>query len=94
VQTAAPSETPAPGSRRIPSLWRAALWSLTWSLGVALGVALGGWLTVASGSGAPGTESLNVVHDLLVVPGLSGLAVFVVVLSARLAFGFFRRRST
>jgi hypothetical protein len=75
------------------SFGRAVLWSLTWSVGIALGVALGGWLTVASGSGAPGATSLDVLHDLVVVPGLSGLAAFVVILLVRLAFGLLRGRS-
>lgn len=75
------------------SVGRAAFWSFTWSLGVALGVALGGWLTVASGSGAPGTASLDVVHDLVVVPILSGLVVFLVLFGVRVVLGLFRGRS-
>ncbi len=79
------------GARGDFSVGRAAFWSLTWALGVAIGVALGGWLTVASGSGAPGAESLDVMHDLVAVPVLSGLAVFLVLFLGRLAFGLLRR---
>ena len=78
-------------SRDTFSVGRAVFWSLTWAVGVALGVALGGWLTVASGSGAPGSASLDVVHDLVVVPLISGLLVFVVLFIGRFVLTFFRR---
>ena len=75
-------------------LGRAALWSLTWSVGIAIGVALGGWLTVASGSGAPGVASLDATHDLVVVPGLSGLVAFVLLFASRALICLSRRRAT
>lgn len=84
---------PSPRSRGTLSVGRAAFWSLTWSVGVALGVALGGWLTVASGSGAPGAASIAVVHDLVVVPLISGLVVFLVLFGVRVMFGLFRGRA-
>ena len=74
-------------------LGRTAFWSLTWSVGVAMGVALGGWLTVASGSGAPGVASLDVTHDLLVVPSLSSLVTFLLLFVGGVLVGFFRRRA-
>jgi hypothetical protein len=60
----------------------AVFWAATWGAGVALGVALGGWLTVVGGAGAPGTESLDIAEDVLLLPGLAGTAVFVVHLVA------------
>ena len=71
-----------------------ALWSLTWSSGVGIGVALGGWLTVAGGSGSPGAASLDVGHDLVVVPLLSALAVFCVLLVGRVLAELLRSRSS
>jgi len=53
-----------------------ALRCLLWSLGVSFGVGLGAWLTVVSGSGAPGSGSLR-FGDVVGVPLLSGLAFFV-----------------
>jgi len=44
-----------------------------------MGVALGGWLTVTSGSGAPGAAALDVGRDLVQIPLLSGALVFAVV---------------
>ena len=69
----------------------AVFWSLTWSVGIAIGVALGGWLTVVGGSGAPGVTSLDVTHDLIVVPLLSGLVAFIVLLVARVLVALVRR---
>jgi len=65
---------------------RATLTAATWSLGVAIGVALGGWLTVTSGSGAPGATALDVGRDLVLVPLLSGLVAFVLVFAGVLLF--------
>lgn len=58
---------------------RAAVTAGAWGVGVAIGVALGGYLTVTSGSGAPGTAALDTGRDLILVPLLSGLVVFVCV---------------
>ncbi len=55
---------------------RAVFWAATWGVGAAIGVAVGGWLTAVGGAGAPGVESLELAEDLLVLPGLAGLAVF------------------
>ncbi len=60
------------------TLPRRLFWALTWGLGVAIGVAAGGWLTVVGGSGAPGTESLDFVGDLIVLPLIVGSCVAVV----------------
>jgi hypothetical protein len=58
---------------------------------VALGVALGGWLTVVGGAGAPGTESLDIAEDVLLLPGLAGTAVFAVHLVVGSVVRFVRR---
>ena len=55
---------------------RAAFWAATWGVGVAIGVALGGWLTVVGGAGTPGTGSLDIAEDVLLLPGLAGVLVF------------------
>ena len=74
---------------------RAAITALTWSLGVAIGVALGGWLTVTSGSGAPGASALDVGRDMVLVPLLSALVAFGVVFAGVLLVALVRRpRST
>lgn len=52
----------------------------TWGFGFACGVAVGGWLTVISGAGAPGVEALDLVDDVLVLPGIAGAGVFALVL--------------
>ncbi len=70
---------------------RAALWSATWAIGVAIGVALGGWLTLVGGSGAPGTASLDVTHDLVVLPLISGFVAFVVLFVGRFLIARLRR---
>ncbi len=54
---------------------RSLLWAFTWGLGAAIGVAMGGWLTVVGGEASPGAESLDLVHDVLVLPVLAGLGV-------------------
>lgn len=50
----------------------ALFWAGTWGLGAAIGVALGSWLTVASGSGAPGIETLDITQDVIVLPSVAG----------------------
>ena len=65
---------------------RAASAAVPWALGVAIGVALGGWITVTSGSGAPGAIALDVGRDLVLVPALAGLAVFVALFGVGLLF--------
>lgn len=82
---------PSERERRPFSLGWAVFWSLTWAVGVALGVALGGWLTVVSGSGAPGVESLSVGQDLFVIPAIAGAVVFVALLLARIIGARLRR---
>jgi len=51
---------------------RALFWSLTWGVGVAVGVAAGGWLTLVGGAGAPGSEALQPLSDLVALPALGG----------------------
>lgn len=74
---------------------RGVFWAATWGLGAAIGVALGGWLTVVGGgAGAPGTGSLDLVQDVVVLPLLVGGAVFVVhVLGQVIVAGVRRARS-
>ncbi len=84
---------PEPRSERGFRLGSAAFWSLTWSVGVAIGVALGGWLTVVGGSGAPGTSALDVTHDLVVVPVISGLVAFAALFLGRVIVALYRSRS-
>ena len=76
-----------------PFKLRSALgWALTWALGSAIGVALGGYLTLVSGSGAPGQTALDPTTDLFVLP----LVAFGIVLAAHLGSqtiaGFVRAR--
>lgn len=59
------------------SLGRRLFWALTWGTGVAIGVAAGGWLTIVGGQGAPGTESLDFVSDLVIIPLAAGSVVTV-----------------
>lgn len=80
----------ATGLRR--SALRQILRSVPWALGVGVGVALGGWLTVVGGSGAPGAGSLDLTQDILVVPGLSALAVLTVLTFVNVLGGRIRRR--
>ncbi len=65
-------------------------WASTWALGAALGVALGGYLTLVSGSGAPGTAGLDVVTDLVVLPLGAFAAVFGVYVIGRIVAGLVR----
>ncbi len=62
---------------------RVVFWAATWGVGVAIGVALGGWLTVVGGAGAPGTESLELAEDVLLLPGLAGSVTFLVHLAGQ-----------
>lgn len=73
-------------------LTRAMFWAGTWAAGTALGVALGGWLTVVGSAGAPGVASLDLVEDVLLLPGLVGLAVFALHLAGQAIVGGVRRR--
>lgn len=66
-------------------------WAATWAVGVAIGVALGGWLTVVGGAGTPGVESLDLVEDLLLLPGIVGLIVLCVYLAGAGVIGIVRR---
>lgn len=76
-------------------LLSAVFWAATWGIGAAIGVALGGWLTVVSGSGAPGAETLDVFQDLIVLPGISGGAVMALHLTGHgLVAAWNRRRSS
>lgn len=70
---------------------RSIFWALTWGLGVALGVAAGGWLTVVGGSGAPGTDSLDIMQDVIVLPSIAGGAVVVLHLAGQAATTLVRR---
>ncbi len=74
---------------------RGVFWAATWGLGAAIGVALGGWLTVVGGgAGAPGTESLDLVQDVIVLPLIVGGAVFLAhVLGQLILAGVRRARS-
>ncbi|NTW29116.1 MAG: hypothetical protein HGA39_07115 [Coriobacteriia bacterium] len=56
-----------------------------WGTGVAIGVAGGGWLTVVSGSGAPGALSLGIA-DFLWLPVASAAVAFVLVVVVQLLF--------
>jgi len=78
------------GSRRF--LRQALFSATTWGLGFACGVAVGGWLTVISGAGAPGVEALDLVDDVLVLPGIAGAAVFVLVMASHGVIHLVRRR--
>jgi len=63
------------------SLPATVFWAGTWAVGVAIGVALGAWITVVSGEGAPGVQSLDIAEDLLMLPALAGVAVFLLYLA-------------
>ncbi|MCL4554621.1 MAG: hypothetical protein M1617_03255 [Actinobacteria bacterium] len=74
---------------------RQALFSaITWGFGFACGVAVGGWLTVISGAGAPGVEALNLVDDVLLLPGIAGGGVFALVMAIHGVRHLFRRRGS
>lgn len=68
-------------------------WALTWGVGAAGGVALGGWLTVVGGSGAPGSEGLDVVTDLVVLPVVALLLVTLGHLGVQIVSAAIRRRT-
>lgn len=70
----------------------AAGWAATWALGAAAGVALGGYLTVTSGSGAPGAESLSVGRDLVTMPAAGAGLVFAVHLVGQVVAAAWRGR--
>lgn len=70
----------------------ACAWSLTWALGAGVGVALGGYLTLVSGSGAPGTQAIDPMTDLVVLPAVAFVAVFVAGIGGRIAAGAVRGR--
>ena len=70
---------------------RAAVTAATWALGVAMGVALGGWLTVTSGSGAPGAAALDTARDLVLIPLASGFLVFVALFGGIMLFSLMLR---
>jgi hypothetical protein len=65
-------------------------WALTWALGAAIGVALGGYLTLVSGSGAPGQTALDPTTDLFVLPLVAFGIVLVVHLVGQTIAGFVR----
>jgi len=69
-------------------------WALTWAFGAAAGVALGGYLTLVSGSGAPGRQAVDPMIDLVVLPAIAFGVVLVVHLSGQLAAGAIRARRT
>lgn len=74
------------------SMGSALFWAATWALGVALGVALGGWLTVVGGAGTPGVESLDLVEDVVLLPGAVALIVFTLYLAGYALVGAVRGR--
>ncbi len=58
--------------------WRVAVfWASTWAIGAAIGAAIGGYLTLVSGSGAPGVQDIDPLTDLVVLPLAAFGAVFV-----------------
>jgi hypothetical protein len=86
---------PAARARRDLSflpVWRQVLLSAGWGVGVGAGVALGAVLTAASESGDVGLAGIDVSSDLVMLPWLSGLAVFLVHLAFTLGLGVVRQR--
>lgn len=77
---------------QLATLARALFWAGTWGVGVAIGVALGGWLTVVGSVGAPGAQSLELVEDVLKLPGLAGAATFILHLVGQAVFVAVRAR--
>lgn len=65
-------------------------WSATWAVGAAIGVALGAYLTVQGSAAAPGVSALDMT-ELVVLPLVTGVAVFVVSFIARLIASGVRR---
>ena len=72
---------------------RALFWSLTWGMGVAVGVAAGGWLTLVGGAGAPGSEALEPISDLVVLPAIGGGVVVFLHLVGQLTAAALRGRA-
>jgi len=72
----------------------AVLWAATWGVGVAIGVALGGWLTVIGGAGTPGVGALDITQDVIVLPGLAGIAVMAVHFLGQAVVGLWRLRTS
>ena len=67
-------------------------WASTWAFGAALGVAVGGYLTLVSGTGAPGQAAIDPATDLLVLPLVAFAIVFCVHLGGQLVAGVLRAR--
>lgn len=65
-------------------------WASTWAFGAALGVALGGYLTLTSGSGAPGQSAIDPTTDLVILPVVAFGIVLVIHLGGQLIFGAVR----
>ncbi|TLM76802.1 MAG: hypothetical protein FDZ75_09540 [Actinobacteria bacterium] len=63
----------------------------TLGTGVALGVALAAWVAASWGNGAPGPLALDYRSDLVLVPLLSGLSVFVLVFGVLVLVSLVRR---
>lgn len=73
--------------------WRvAAFWASTWALGAAIGAAIGGYLTLVSGSGAPGTQDLDPLMDLVALPLAAFAVVFLVHLCIQVVAAIIRGR--
>ncbi|GAB4283676.1 MAG: hypothetical protein Kow0067_04930 [Coriobacteriia bacterium] len=73
--------------------WRsAAFWASTWAIGAAIGAAIGGYLTLVSGSGAPGAQDLDPMTDLVVLPLAAFAVVFLVHLCVQLLAAIARGR--
>ncbi len=67
-------------------------WALTWAVGAAIGVALGGYLTLVSGSGAPGQTALDPTTDFFVLPLVAFGIVLFVHFGAQVIAGLIRAR--
>lgn len=80
-------------SRHTFSLRVAVFWAATWGMGVAIGVVLGAWLTVVSGAGAPGVQSLDIAEDILLLPVLAGSVVFLLHLAGSGVVALVRART-
>lgn len=65
-------------ARRLPAV----LDAFTWGVGVAAGVAVGAYLTAVGGTGAPGTEGIELA-ETLTLPLIAGGVVFCLVLDFR-----------
>lgn len=83
----------SPSSPRLgPAIVRSLPVAVAWALGVAAGVTAGGYLTAVSGSGAPGSSSLDTV-DLVQLPSVAAVAVFALVLVVATAVRMRRMRA-